>query len=57
MALSTKSSSSHTIKSVKILECVCNSDYQDSRYGKNKRVHNPNKDGYKCTVCGRPRTN
>jgi hypothetical protein len=43
----------------KISDCGnCKShDYQDSLYGKRKRVHNPMvKDGklrgYKCTVCG-----
>lgn len=34
----------------------CKSDYQDQKYGKNKRVHNMsggiNKKVGKCTVCG-----
>jgi len=44
----------HTKKDTKILDCVCESDYQDKRYGKGKRVHNPGKENkYTCTVCGR----
>ena len=39
----------------------CDSKYQDKRYGKNRRVHNPTAggsngtvaDGWKCTVCGK----
>ncbi|MEK6878429.1 MAG: hypothetical protein AABY22_02415 [Nanoarchaeota archaeon] len=47
----------------KIFECVCDHEYQDKRYGKNKRVHNPckspdkEKTKYRCTVCGRTTTN
>lgn len=44
------------MKSV-VKECVCKSDYQDARYGKNMRVMNPmaknNKGKFKCTVCER----
>lgn len=40
----------------KIMECSCRHEYQDSKYGKNKRVHNPCKAAkgvnYRCTVCG-----
>ena len=39
------------------MECVCQHEFQDKRYGKNQRLHNPIKDkkGYnwRCTVCGR----
>lgn len=53
-ALSTK-------QSVKILHCDCDTGngakFQDIRYGKGKRVHNPNKNGYKCTVCGKNKAN
>ena len=31
---------------------VCNSSYQDERYGSNQRVHNSCTNGYRCTVCG-----
>jgi hypothetical protein len=30
----------------------CNHEAQDRMYGKNNRVMNPTKDGFKCTVCG-----
>ncbi len=43
----------YSAKSTKILECFCTHEYQDKRYGKNKRLHNPTKDGYRCTVCKR----
>lgn len=42
-----------------IKECVCESAYQDKKYGKSQRVHNvgKGKDGKSskktCTVCGR----
>jgi len=40
--------------------CVCESKFQDQRYGKGQRVHNPLKstktgDKWRCTVCGRGR--
>jgi hypothetical protein len=40
-----------------ILNCTCVHDYQDKRYGKNRRVHNAKKSKaggieYGCTVCG-----
>jgi len=45
-----------------ILECAkgsCKSDYQDKKYGKNKRVHNPVNQGDakmgRCTICGTER--
>lgn len=41
-----------------IKRCRCANDYQDKRYGKGKRIHNPlGKDrtgragGFRCTVC------
>lgn len=41
----------------KILKCTCQSEYQDSVYGKGNRVMNPygksQDSGYRCTVCGR----
>ena len=45
----------------RILVCACKNVYQDKRYGKRKRVHNPLQgkgkegDGYRCTVCGNVR--
>lgn len=37
----------------KILECTCEHDYQDKKYGKKHRVHNyaNKKEGWRCTVC------
>jgi len=39
----------------KILTCKCKSEYQDKRYGKNRRVHNQGgtiqTPTWKCTVC------
>jgi len=33
--------------------CTCKHPFQDKRYGKGKRIHNPTgKDGSRCTVCG-----
>jgi len=35
-----------------IKTCTCNHKYQDSKYGKKKRVHNEMVNGYyRCTVC------
>jgi hypothetical protein len=44
----------------KVLKCSCDHEYQDKRYGKQRRWHNPtmkqaDKNGpttYRCTVCG-----
>lgn len=41
----------------KIIYCGCENDYQDKKYGKNMRVHNPCSEsskpiGHRCTVCG-----
>lgn len=33
--------------------CSCGSGFQDSRYGRGKRVFNRGKDSWICTVCGR----
>ena len=35
-----------------IRRCSCSHEYQDKKYGKGNRVHNPGAKGYKCTVCG-----
>ena len=40
----------------KVIDCNCNHEYQDGRYGKGKRLANPTKtkDGkqrHRCTVC------
>ena len=40
--------------STAIKECSCSPDYQDKLYGKGKRLCNPNKIGFKCSVCGKP---
>lgn len=46
----------------KILNCTCNHEFQDERYGKGRRVHNPLKVGakgqtpsFRCTVCEKVR--
>lgn len=52
----TKGKNNHSAKTTEILECVCVSQFQDERYGKQKRVHNPTATGYKCTVCNKTRT-
>lgn len=44
-------------RNTEIMACDCNHEYQDKRYGKGKRVHNP-KQGktttkWRCTVCGK----
>jgi len=45
-----------------IKDCKCEHEYQDKRYGKNKRVHNElakEKNSvvkYRCTVCGEVKT-
>jgi len=39
-----------------ILFCTCKHEYQDEKYGSQKRVCNPTKDikdgAHRCTVCG-----
>lgn len=35
-----------------IKQCSCSHEGQDKMYGKNMRVFNPTKDGFRCTVCG-----
>jgi hypothetical protein len=40
-----------------ILNCTCKSEYQDEKYGKGRRVHNPMQKSpngpqeWRCTVC------
>lgn len=40
----------------RIIECVCKHEFQDERYGRGMRVHNPckqeNSTAFRCTVCG-----
>lgn len=38
---------------IKIVECSCEHDFQDKKYGKKQRVHNyaEKKEGWRCTVC------
>lgn len=40
---------------VKIIKCYCQNEFQDKKYGKNKRVANSTmKDGqHRYTVCGK----
>ena len=41
----------------KIMQCSCQSEFQDATYGKGMRVFNEigkdGKGGYRCTVCGK----
>lgn len=45
----------------KIIRCECKHEYQDAKYGKNRRVGNKtakgpaNNPSYRCTVCGTER--
>jgi len=43
----------------KIIDCNCEHEYQDQKYGKGKRVANkaPKANGWRCTVCGKVHTN
>ena len=40
-----------------IKKCTCEHEYQDSKYGKQMRVHNfgNGKEVWRCTVCGKER--
>lgn len=42
---------------VKVLKCNCESEFQDSTYGKGNRLHNSCSDGksWRCTTCGKER--
>jgi hypothetical protein len=42
-------------RSLKILSCFCENEFQDNNYGSRKRVCNmTSRDGiYRCTVCGK----
>jgi len=41
----------------KVMQCSCQSEFQDATYGKGMRVFNETgkdgKGGYRCTVCGK----
>jgi hypothetical protein len=39
--------------STKVLSCNCRHEYQDKKYGENRRVMNKINKGYRCTVCGK----
>jgi hypothetical protein len=39
----------------KVMQCKCEHEYQDKKYGKNLRLHNSTikeGGGWRCTVCG-----
>lgn len=43
---------------IKVMECTCAHEYQDKKYGKNKRVFNAcgrdqKRPDWKCTVCAK----
>lgn len=40
----------------KVLACTCRHEYQDKKYGENKRLMNKKNQGYRCTVCGKDKT-
>ena len=40
----------------KITTCTCKHEFQDKKYGENKRVMNKTGKGYRCTVCGKDKT-
>jgi len=40
----------------KVAVCSCKSDYQDKKYGENKRLMNKKNNGFRCTVCGKDKT-
>lgn len=51
------------VSKCKVLRCRCYHDFQDKRYGRMKRLHNPtgrdgakHPDGWRCTVCGDKKT-
>lgn len=56
MAKTTPSSNkkgSPAAKAPIVRSCNCQHEFQDQRYGKGLRLHNPRKEGkYACTVCG-----
>lgn len=35
-----------------VKSCICKHAYQDKLYGKNMRLMNKCRGGYRCTVCG-----
>lgn len=44
----------------RVLACTCEHEYQDEKYGKRNRLHNPCKEtagrvSWRCTVCGAER--
>lgn len=57
MADSKGKSTAHTRKPTSIQPCKCPptqsaaAAFQEGRYGKTNRVHNPTANGYACTVC------
>lgn len=53
MNRTSQSDGGFTAKNPQARPCVCTHPYQDARYGVNMRLHNPTKDGWRCTVCNR----
>jgi len=39
------------MENTKVIKCTCRHEFQDTKYGKGKRVHNKTKKGWRCTVC------
>lgn len=37
----------------KVKNCTCKHDFQDKKYGEQKRLKNKCNKGWRCTVCGR----
>ncbi len=42
---------------INLIPCGCENEYQDKKYGKHIRVHNEFNKGWRCTVCGKEKTN
>lgn len=48
-----KSSKAHLNMPARVLACKCEHEFQDGRYGKGQRLHNPCQGPkFRCTVCG-----
>ena len=54
MAITTVAASKAVKSGTVILPCICEHQFQDKTYGKNRRVHNFQASGHSahCTVCG-----
>ncbi len=44
-----------TDKKGKVMDCICEHEFQDKEYGKGKRFFNKGVKKYRCTVCSATR--